>query len=75
MAGFHVCMTTPNLYRQECIHTWFDDFQKIVTPMFDCHDGAIWPSDRPGLGIELDHEAVARYAVDPSDPRANRLGG
>lgn len=75
MAGFHVCITTPNLYRQECIHSWFDSFAKIVTPMFDYHDGAIWPSDRPGLGIELNREAVAQYALDPADPRASRLGG
>ena len=74
MAGFHVCITTPNLYRQECIHSWFDSFAKIVTPMFDYHDGAIWPSDRPGLGIELNHDAMAEYALDPADPRASRLG-
>jgi len=71
MAGFHVCMTTPNLYRQECLHTWFDDYKKVVMPMFDYHDGAIWPSDRPGLGVELNHEGVAQYALDPKDPKAN----
>ncbi len=72
-AGFHVCMTTPNLYRQECLHTWFEDFPKAITPMFDYHDGAIWPSDRPGLGIELNHESVAEYAIDPTSLQANRL--
>ena len=71
-AGFHVCLTTPNLYRQECIHVWCEDFAKIVTPVFEHHDGAIWPSDRPGLGIELIHEEVARYALDQTDPRASR---
>ena len=71
MAGFHVSMTTPNLYRQECLHTWFDDYKKVVTPMFDYHDGSIWPSDRPGLGIELNHEGVARYALGHRDPKAN----
>ena len=37
--------------------------------MFKARNGAIWldPS-RPGLGIELDHEAAAEYRVDP---RAN----
>ena len=25
-ATFQVCMATPNLYRQECIHDWFDSF-------------------------------------------------
>ena len=43
--------------------------------MFDYHDGAIWPSDMPGLGIELNHEEIAPYALDPADPRASRLGG
>ena len=74
MAAFRVCMSTPNLYRQECIHTWFDGFEKIITPMFEYHEGAIWPSDRPGLGIELIHDAVAEHALDPEDPRANRMG-
>ena len=71
MAGFQVCMATPNLYRQECLHTWFEDFAKIITPMFEYHDGAIWPSNRPGLGIELVHEAVAEFAIEPGDPRAD----
>jgi galactonate dehydratase len=64
-AGFQVCMTTPNLYRQECLHTWFETFEKLITPMFDVRDGAIYPSDRPGLGIELDMDTVQKYIVDP----------
>jgi galactonate dehydratase len=64
-AGFQVCMTMPNLYRQECLHTWFDAFAKLITPMFDVRDGAIYPSDRPGLGIELNMDAVQRYLVNP----------
>ncbi|NQW18637.1 MAG: mandelate racemase/muconate lactonizing enzyme family protein [Chloroflexi bacterium] len=69
-AGFQTCMTTPNLYRQECVSDWFPAFEKIITPMFDIHDGSIWPNDRPGLGIELIHEEVERYAIDVDDPRA-----
>ncbi len=65
-AAFQVCMATPNLFRQECIHTWFDDFARIITPMFEYHDGALWPSDRPGIGIELVHGEVERYAVPAS---------
>ncbi len=64
-AGFQVCMTTPNLYRQECLHTWFDTFEKVINPMFDVRDGSIYPSDRPGLGIELNMEMVQRYLADP----------
>jgi len=69
-ASFQVCMAVPNLYREECIHTWFNDFKKIIKPMFDVRDGAIHPSGKPGLGIELIHEEVERYRVDADDPRA-----
>lgn len=72
MASVQVDLTTPNLYRQECVHEFFDDYAKIISPMFEWHDGAIWPSDRPGLGIELDREALRRYRVEPTDPRIVR---
>ena len=63
-AGFQVCMTTPNLYRQECLHTWFPVFEKLITPMFDVQDGSILPNGRPGLGIELNMDVVEKYRVD-----------
>ena len=63
-ASFHVCMTTPNLYRAECQHGKFEAYEKIVTPMLDIRDGAIFPNGLPGLGIELVHEEVERYRVD-----------
>jgi galactonate dehydratase len=68
-ASFQVSMAIPNLYREECLHTWFENFGKIVTPMFDVRDGCIYPNGRPGLGIELIHEEVERYAVDVDDRR------
>jgi len=72
MAAVQVDMATPNLYRQECVHEFFDDYAKVITPMFDCHDGAIWPSARPGLGVELNHEGLQRYRVEPTDRRIER---
>ncbi|MCH7735586.1 MAG: mandelate racemase/muconate lactonizing enzyme family protein, partial [Chloroflexi bacterium] len=63
-AGFQVCMTTPNLYRQECLHTWFPVFEQLITPMFEIKDGSILPNGRPGLGIELDMDVVEKYRVD-----------
>ncbi|MBI4218904.1 MAG: hypothetical protein HY682_02090 [Chloroflexi bacterium] len=68
--GHQVCMSTPNLYRQECVHTWFDTFAKMITPMFEIRNGAIYPSGRPGLGIELVKEEVNRHLVDVDDPKA-----
>jgi galactonate dehydratase len=72
MAAFQVDLATPNLYRQECVHEFFEHYAKIITPMFDWHDGAIWPSDRPGLGIELNREGLERFRVAPTDPRILR---
>ncbi|MEE8045800.1 MAG: mandelate racemase/muconate lactonizing enzyme family protein [Dehalococcoidia bacterium] len=71
-ASFQVSMTIPNLYREECLHTWFDTFEKIITPMFDVRDGSIFPNDRPGLGIELIPEALEEFAVDVDSPEARR---
>jgi galactonate dehydratase len=68
VASFHVSMTTPNLYRQECVHTWFPTFAQFITPMPAIRDGAIFPSGRPGLGIELNHAMIARHLVDKDDP-------
>lgn len=68
VASFHVSLVTPNLYRQESVHTAFDIFSRFIMPMPSIHDGAIWPSDRPGLGIELNHDEVDKHIVDKDDP-------
>jgi galactonate dehydratase len=74
-AGFQVCMTTPNLYRQECLHTWFPVFEQIISPMFDVREGAIFPSDRPGLGIELNMDVVEKYRVNATTREYLNLDG
>ena len=65
VAGFHCSMTMPNLYRLECLHTWFDDFAKILDPMFKYEGDSIVPTDEPGLGIALNHEVLDQYIVEP----------
>ncbi|MDP6822022.1 MAG: mandelate racemase/muconate lactonizing enzyme family protein, partial [Dehalococcoidia bacterium] len=65
ISGFHCSMTMPNLYRLECLHTWFDDFAKILDPMFRYEGDSILPTDEPGLGIALNHEVLDRYIVQP----------
>lgn len=68
VASFHVSITTPNLYRQESVHTAFDTFSRFITPMPAVQDGSMWPSARPGLGIELNHDEIDRHIVDKDDP-------
>ena len=64
-AGVQVCMTTPNLYRQECLHTWFKTFEKSISPMFEIQNGAILPNNLPGLGINLIMDEVKKFEVNP----------
>ena len=41
--------------------------------MFEVRDGAIHlDPTRPGLGVELNHEAAAEYRVDPFSDEAMR---
>jgi L-alanine-DL-glutamate epimerase-like enolase superfamily enzyme len=57
-------VATPNLHRQECLHTWFPDMARIVRSIFDVRDGFVYPNDLPGLGIELDLEGVNVCRID-----------
>jgi D-arabinonate dehydratase/D-galactarolactone cycloisomerase len=47
------CDQDPNALRDEL----------AKQPLFEMADGLVVPSDRPGLGIELDEGALARYRV------------
>ena len=69
-ASFQLSMATPNLYREECLHTWFPYMEKIITRMFDIRDGSIYPNGHPGLGIELDMDGVNEYRVGIDDLQA-----
>ncbi|MFW6174584.1 MAG: mandelate racemase/muconate lactonizing enzyme family protein, partial [Chloroflexota bacterium] len=73
IAGFHCSMTIPNFYRLECLHTWFGDFAKILDPMFEYEGEHITPSDRPGLGIALNHDAIGAYTLDHWSDAARRF--
>jgi L-alanine-DL-glutamate epimerase-like enolase superfamily enzyme len=38
--------------------------EDIITEPFRHEDGYMKPNERPGLGVDLDHDQLARYAVD-----------
>jgi L-alanine-DL-glutamate epimerase-like enolase superfamily enzyme len=44
--------------------------REIARPAFEVRDGAIAVPTRPGLGIELDEAALARFAARASTGRA-----
>lgn len=52
-ADYFECDQDPNALRDEL----------AIQPIFRMEDGMAVPSDRPGLGIEIDEAALARYRV------------
>lgn len=47
----------------------------VVTPAIRCENGTIAIPDAPGLGYELDEDAIAKYRIDaiPKRPQPNKL--
>ena len=60
VAAAHACLCMPNfLILEHCRHRpWFDEIQQFGPTI---RDGRVTPSDRPGLGIELDWDYVAKH--------------
>lgn len=68
MATAHVCASVPNFMIMEWQIYFHEDpmFREIVTfdgPMVD-DDGFLRVSDAAGIGVEINEEAMARYAAD-----------
>ena len=49
-------MTVPNFYRVELVSSWLPQLNKFISHPLDIRDGVLHPSERPGLGVELDVE-------------------
>ena len=62
-AALQLDAATPNFLIQESIHTSHGFFDEIVKEPFRWEDGDLIIDDRPGIGIELDEERLAAYAI------------
>ncbi|EFL28848.1 starvation-sensing protein RspA [Streptomyces himastatinicus ATCC 53653] len=63
-AAVHLDVTVPNFGIQE--YMAHDPLtHEVFRPTYELRDGALHPSEAPGLGIELDEEAAARFPYDP----------
>jgi mannonate dehydratase len=61
MANCHVSLSTVNFGIQEYAHGWGESMQDVFTAMPAYADGHITVSDRPGLGIDVNEKAAAKY--------------
>ncbi len=65
MANLHFAFATPNFLIQEVMRSdvpWRDE---VVDNAVRIVDGRALPPDRPGLGIEVDEVAAAKYPYRP----------
>jgi mannonate dehydratase len=67
-ANMHLDLACYNFGIQE--ETFFKDETREVFPGApEIHDGCMWPSDRPGLGLDIDEEKAAKFPF-PEHPYA-----
>ena len=67
-AARHFQAATPNAPFFELLHPSLFDSplrRELTRPEPELHDGTLPLPEAPGLGVELDDEALARYRVEP----------
>lgn len=67
MAGAQVMLTTPNFYKLEVHRYDLSGYNLLIDHPLDVRRGSLYVPDRPGLGVELQLEALKQYAVGPEE--------
>jgi len=60
-ANIQIDICSPNFLIQEGIETWGGFHAEILKEPIVWEDGYVIPSDKPGLGVELNEEVAARH--------------
>lgn len=66
-AAIHLAFATPNFLLQEQLRSdvpWRDDVCQVPFPI---RNGRALPTDRPGLGVEIDEHAAAAHPHEPEE--------
>ncbi|MBI21330.1 MAG: mandelate racemase [Chloroflexi bacterium] len=61
IAGAHVMMNVPNIYRLEMNEHSIKQYNSVITDKLNIKNGFIHLPDKPGLGIELDHDFISSH--------------
>ena len=65
LASLHVDASTPNFIIQEFFYPQLELYNKLLTEPIEYKDGYVTVPDRPGLGADLDEEAVKAHPPKP----------
>ena len=75
-ACLHLNLASPNFGVQELPRRPGETMPDVVTGQPEWQDGYLLPSDRPGLGIEIDRDAVKNYPFEMTElPHLRRSDG
>jgi galactonate dehydratase len=64
MAGAQVMMTVPNFYKLETSRYDLSDYNQFIDEPLDIREGHLHIPDKPGLGVNLDPDALERFAIE-----------
>ena len=67
MAGAQVMMTVPNFYKLEPSRYDLSNYNSFIDEPLDIRKGDLYIPERPGLGVNLDPEALKKYAIEGFD--------
>ncbi len=67
VAGSHVMMTVPNFYRVETSRYDLSKYNKFIDKPLDNSGGSLKLTGKPGLGLEMNIDALRASAVDGFD--------
>lgn len=62
IAGSHAMMTVPNFYRVEHSLAAIPSYNAMLTEPINFHGESVSVSGKPGLGVDIDPDALARFA-------------
>ena len=63
--NMQLALSTPNFLIQEIMRADVPYRDEVVDAPLQLVDGYAYPSDRPGIGVEVDETAAARYPYQP----------
>lgn len=71
-SALHLDMTVPNFGIQEYMGH-LEPASEVFRVNYEFRDGYMHPGDAPGLGVEIDEDAAAKYPYSPKYLPVNRL--
>ena len=74
IASLHVDASIPNFIIQEFFYPYLDHYNEILTEPIEYADGYLKIPDRPGLGTDINEEAILKRPPIDTPPEASWIG-